>query len=172
MLYVRRDMLDRIWPSQPRGIDAAPPVITPTQSNGHMGVPAALHKLGNIVPLAWPVLRGSEIALEFHQQVLRSRIEARIRELAIYARLRLQQLPNVQLLTPARPGLWAGILSFHVPGRQASDITLGLVRGHRVFTRDMQWPGKTEGAVRVSLHAFNTHDEVDRLFNGLQQVLR
>lgn len=172
MLYVRRDMLDRIWPMQPRGIDASPPVITPTQSNGHMGVPAALHKLGNIVPLSWPPLRGAEVALEFHQQVLRSRIEARIRELAIYARLRLQQLPGVELLTPNRPGLWGGILSFHVSGRSASDITLGLVRGHRVFARDMQWPGKAEGAVRVSLHAFNTHDEVDRLFQGLQQVLR
>lgn len=172
MLYVRRDMLDRIWPLQPRGIDASPPVITPTQSLGHVGAPLALHKLGNIVPLAWPQLRGAEVALDFHKQVLRSRIEARIRELTIYARMRLQQLPGVELLTPGAPGLWAGILTFHVPGRLASDITLGLVRGHRVFTRELQWPGKTEGAVRVSLHAFNTHDEVDRLFNGLQQVLR
>ena len=124
------------------------------------------------MPLAWPSLRASEIALDFQQQVLRSRIEARIRELTIYTRLRLQQLPGVELLTPGRPGLWAGILSFHVPGRPAADIALGLVRGHRVFVRDVQWPGKTEGAVRVSLHAFNTHDEVDKLFQGLQQVLR
>ena len=51
MLYVRREMLDRLWPVEPRGIDASPPVITPTQSDGHVGVPAALHKLGNIVPL-------------------------------------------------------------------------------------------------------------------------
>jgi isopenicillin-N epimerase len=172
MLYVRREMLDRIWAIQPRGIDASPPVITPTQSNGHMGVPATLHRLGNIVPLAWAPLRGAEVALEFQQQVLRSRIEARIRELAIYARLRLQQLPGVELLTPGRPGLWAGILAFHVPGRAAADITLGLVRGHRVFAREMQWPGKSEGAVRISVHAFNTHDEVDKLFLGLQQVLK
>jgi isopenicillin-N epimerase len=172
MLYVRREMLDKVWPAQPRGIDASPPVLTPTQSNGHVGTPAALHKLGNIVPLAWAPLRGAEVALEFHQQVLRNRIEARIRELAIYARLRLQQLPGVELLTPGRPGLWAGILAFHVPGRSAADIALGLVRGHRVFTREMQWPGKSEGAVRISLHAFNTHDEVDKLFQGLQQVLR
>lgn len=172
MLYVRREMLDRVWPTQPRGIDASPPVITPTQASGHVGVPAALHKLGNIVPLTWPSLRGAEVALEFHQQVLRSRIEARIRELTIYARLRLQELPGVDLLTPNRPGLWGGILAFRVPGRSGSDITLGLVRGHRVFARDMQWPGTTEGAVRISLHAFNTHDEVDKLFMGLQQVLR
>lgn len=172
MLYVRRDMLDRLWPVQSRGIDASPPVVTPTQSAGHMDVPAALHKLGNIVPLAWAPLRGAEVALEFHQQVLRNRIEARIRELAIYTRLRLQQLPGVELLTPNRIGLWAGILSFHVPGRLASDIALGLVRGHRVYVHGLQWPGKAEGAVRVAVHAFNTHDEVDKLFQGLQQVLR
>lgn len=172
MLYVRREMLDRVWPTQPRGIDASPPVLTPTQSIGHTGVPAALHKLGNIVPLAWAPLRGAEVALEFQQQVLRSRIEARIRELAIYARLRLQQLPGVDLLTPNGPGLWGGILAFHVPGRMAADITVGLVKGHRVFAREMQWPGKSEGAVRISLHAFNTHDEVDRMFQGLQQVLK
>jgi isopenicillin-N epimerase len=172
MLYVRREMLDRVWPTQPRGIDASPPVFTPTQSTGHTGVPAALHKLGNIVPLAWAPLRGAEVALEFQQQVLRSRIESRIRELAIYARLRLQQLPGVDLLTPNGPGLWGGILAFHVPGRMAADITVGLVKGHRVFAREMQWPGKKEGAVRISLHAFNTHDEVDRMFQGLQQVLK
>jgi isopenicillin-N epimerase len=172
MLYVRREMLDRVWPTQPRGIDASPPVFTPTQSIGHTGVPAALHKLGNIVPLAWAPLRGAEVALEFQQQVLRSRIESRIRELAIYARLRLQQLPGVDLLTPNGPGLWGGILAFHVPGRMAADITVGLVKGHRVFAREMQWPGKKEGAVRISLHAFNTHDEVDRMFQGLQQVLK
>lgn len=172
MLYVRREMLDRVWPTQPRGIDASPPVFTPTQSIGHTGVPAALHKLGNIVPLAWAPLRGAEVALEFQQQVLRSRIESRIRELAIYARLRLQQLPGVDLLTPNGPGLWGGILAFHVPGRMAADITVGLVKGHRVFARELQWPGKKEGAVRISLHAFNTHDEVDRMFQGLQQVLK
>jgi isopenicillin-N epimerase len=68
--------------------------------------------------------------------------------------------------------LWGGILAFHVPGRMAADITLGLVKGHRVFARDLQWPGTKEGAVRISLHAFNTHDEVDRMFQGLQQVLK
>ena len=172
ILYVRREMLDKVWPAQARGIDASPPLITPTQSIGHNGVPATLHKLGNIVPLSWAPLRGAEVALELHQQVLRNRIEARIRELAIYARLRLQQVPGVQLLTPARPGMWGGILSFHVPGKPASDIAIALVKGHRVFVRELQWPGKPHGAIRVSLHAFNTHDEVDKLFQGLQQVLR
>lgn len=172
MLYVRRPMLDRLWPTEPRGIDAVPPVLTPTISPGYQGVPAALHKLGNIVPLAWPGLRGAEVATEFQRQVLRNRIEARIRELAIYARLRLQSLSGVQLLTPARPGLWAGIMTFRTPGRPAAQVAESLVRGHRVYVRALDWAGSDDGALRASLHIFNSHEDVDRLVAGLQQILR
>lgn len=171
-LYIRREMLDRLWPVEPRGIDASPPVPTPTESIGHEDVPAALHKLGNIVPFAWPALRGAEAALEFHQQLTRSKIEARVRELAIYARLRLQQLSRVELLTPPRPGLWAGILTFRIPGRSAADTAASLARSHRVYVRSLEWPNITEGALRASVHIFNSHDDVEKMMLGLQQVLR
>ena len=171
-LVVRRETLDRLWPSQPRGFDASPPVITPTLSAGNDGVPAALHKLGNIVPLAWPALRGVEAAVEFQQNVLRNRIEARVRELAIYARMRLQQIPGIELLTPGRPGLWAGVLTFRVPGRSARDLATFLARGYRVFVRDLQWVGSTEGALRMSAHIYNSHDDIEKLLSGLQQALK
>lgn len=171
-LFVQREVLDRLWPVEPRGMDASPPIVTPTESAGHSGVPAALHKLGNTIPLSWPALRGAEAALEFQQQVLRNRIEARVRELAIYTRLRLQQLQGIELLTPARPGLWAGILTFRVPGRSAADIAESVARSHRAYIRDLQWPNSTEGALRISLHIFNSHEDVEKLIQGLQQALR
>jgi len=171
-LYVRREILDRLWPTEPRGLDSVPPVFTPTDADGNTDVPAALHKLGNIVPYSWPALRGVEAALEFQQQVGRSKIEARIRELAIYARLRLQQLSGIELLTPARPGLWAGILAFRVPGKPAVDIAAAVERTHRVHVRAIRWPNDANGALRLSLHVFSTHDEVEKLIQGLQQALR
>jgi len=171
-LYVRREMLDRLWPTEPRGLDSVPPVFTPTDADGNTGVPAALHKLGNIVPYSWPALRGVEAALEFQQQVGRSKIEARIRELAIYARLRLQQVTGIELLTPARPGLWAGILTFRVSGKVATDIAAAVERTHRVHVRAIRWPNSPEGALRLSLHVFSTHDDVEKLIQGLQQALR
>jgi isopenicillin-N epimerase len=171
-LFVRREMLDRLWPLQPRGLDSSPPLFTPTKAAGHDDVPAALHKLGNIVPHAWPALRGVEAALEFQQQVTRSKIEARIRELAIYARLRLQQLQGIELVTPARPGLWAGILTLRAPGRPAAELAAAVARTHRVHVRDLQWPGSADGALRLSLHVFNSHDDVEKLVQGLQQALR
>jgi selenocysteine lyase/cysteine desulfurase len=171
-LYVRREMLDRLWPTEPRGLDSVPPVFTPTDADGTGDVPAALHKLGNIVPYSWPALRGVEAAMEFQQQVGRSKIEARIRELAIYARLRLQQLSGIELLTPARPGLWAGILTFRMPRKTAAEIAAAMERTHRVHVRAIRWPNSAEGALRLSLHVFNTHDDVEKLVQGLQQALR
>jgi selenocysteine lyase/cysteine desulfurase len=174
-LYVRREMLDRLWPVLPRGLDAAPPIFTPTQAAGHEDVPAALHKLGNIVPTLWPALRGVESAFEFQERVGRSKIEARVRELAIYARLRLQQIENLEILTPARPGLWAGLLTVraltHSGAHTGADLAMALARGHRVFVRALEWPGSDRGAVRASLHIFNTHDEIERLLQGLQRAL-
>lgn len=170
LLYVRREMLDRIWPLQPRGIDASPPVPMPTRSVGRENAPATLHKLGNIVPYAWPLLRGAEAALDFHEQVGRSRIEARVRELAIYARIRLQQIAGVEILTPARPGLWAGILSLRVPSRPNADIADTLVRNNRIYIGKLNWPAE-EGALRLCPHIFNSHDEIERLLQGLQREL-
>ena len=169
-LFIKREMLDRLWPSAPRGLDAVPPIDTPTQAPGFVDAPAALHRMGNIVPLVWPALRGSEAAIEFQQQIGRSRIEARIRELAIYARLRLQQLPGADLLTPARPGLWGGIVTLRLPGRPADMLANTLVNVQRVYARAIKWSGTNEGALRVSLHIHNTHDEIDKLLLGLQQA--
>ncbi|HLS80286.1 MAG TPA: aminotransferase class V-fold PLP-dependent enzyme [Steroidobacter sp.] len=177
MLYVRRDMLDRLWPTAPRGVEASQPVLTPTQWPAQAEAPAAIRKLGNIVPHAWPALRGMQAAMELHGQIGRSRIEARIRELAIYARLRLQQLPGVEFLTPARPGLWGGILTFRFPKVAASDAATSLARGERVYLRELVWPDADAGAgpggaLRTSLHVFNTHDDIERLARGLERVLR
>lgn len=171
-LYVRREMLDRLWPVEPRGLDASPPVFVPTQSAGHENVPATLHKLGNVLPHCWPAFRGLETALDFHQQVGRSKIEARVRELAIYARLRLQQLADVEILTPGRPGLWAGILTIQAARHSGADLAMSLARGHRVFVSGLEWPQSERGAVRISLHIFNTHDEVEKLLQGLDRALK
>ena len=171
-LYVRREVLDKLWPVEPRGLDSVPPVFTPMDADGNADVTAALHKLGNIVPYAWPVLRGVEAALEFQQTVGRSKIEARIRELAIYARLRLQQVTGIEMLTPARPGLWAGILTFRAPGKQAIDLAAAIERTHRAHVRVVRLPNDAGGALRLSPHIFTTHDDIEKFVQGVQLALR
>ncbi len=169
LLFARREMQERVWPTEPRGFDASPPTDTPTRSAGNDGVPAALHRFGNVVPQLWAALRGSEAALDFQEQVSRARIEARMRELVLYARMRLPQVPGAEILTPGAPGLWAGILTFRLPGRVAKDVAGALARINRVHLAALNWP-TTADALRLSLHIFNSHDEIDRLIGGLQQL--
>jgi|HigsolmetaAR201D_1030396.scaffolds.fasta_scaffold10103_2 isopenicillin-N epimerase len=171
MLYIRRDMIDRLWPVTPRGLDASPAIAFPSASVGNDGVGAALHKFGNAVPTLWAALRGVEAAMDLQQHVNRARIEARIRELAIYARLRLQQLPGIELLTPSAPGLWAGLLTMRFALRTAQELSAALARNQRIYVGALAWPGSEQGALRVSLNVFNTHEEVERLFEGLRQQL-
>ena len=79
---------------------------------------------------------------------------------------------KIELLTPARPGLWAGILTFRVPGKTAADLAAAVERTHRVHVRAIRWPNDAGGALRLSLHVFCTHDDVEKLVQGLQQALR
>ncbi|HMN47315.1 MAG TPA: aminotransferase class V-fold PLP-dependent enzyme [Povalibacter sp.] len=169
LLFARREMQDRVWPTEPRGFDASPPISTPTRSAGNDDVPAALHRFGNVVPQLWPALRGSEAALDFQEQVNRARIEARMRELVLYARMRLPQVSGVEILTPSAPGMWAGILTFRMPGRIATEVAGALARINRVHVAALNWPASAD-ALRLSLHIFNSHDEIDRLIGGLQQL--
>jgi selenocysteine lyase/cysteine desulfurase len=170
MLYVRREMLERIWPSEPRGIDTSPPVITPTQAIGYEASPSAIRRFGNIVPQLWPALRGSEAALELHDRVNRARIEARVRELVLYARLRLQSVEGIQFMTPVAAGLWAGILTFRLPGRVTANVVNALARINRVHFAGLAWPTQSESSLRLSLHMINSHDEIDRMMQGFQHL--
>lgn len=169
MLFIRREVMERIWPTEPRGFDSYPPIAMATRSPGYDGVPAALHRFGNIVPQLWPALRGSEAALDFQLQISRARIEARIRELALAARMRLQQMAGVEILTPAAPGLWAGILTFRMPGRVATNVVSALAQINRVHFSALALP-PTDDAMRLSLGVFNSHDEIERLVQGLSHL--
>lgn len=170
LLYVRREMLERLWPTEPRNIETSPPVAFPAASPGQSVSPSALRRLGNHLPSLWPALKGTEAALDLHQRVGRSRIEARIRELAIYARLRAQQFAGVELLTPARPGSWGGILTFRIPGLAAKGAALRLAKS-RIFVRAIDLPDQPDGALRLSLHVFNSHDDVEKAMQALSRMI-
>ena len=138
MLYVRREMLDRLWPVEPRGIDASPPVFTPTDRRAMPACRRPCTSSATSCRYAWPAAArrrsGAGIPAAGRPQ---QRIEARIRELAIYARLRLQQLPGIELLTPARPGPVGRHPDVPRAGQDArSTSPLRSSAQHRVYVRD------------------------------------
>jgi selenocysteine lyase/cysteine desulfurase len=138
--------------------------------------PATLAKFGCNSRFLGPKLRALEAVLDFRDQLGAERIQARIRELAIYARLRLQPLSDFEILTPAQPGMWGGILAFR-PRRIASqELSQRLRRGDKIMVSAISHPIATIGgenqpdfsAVRACFHIYNSHDDVERLVRALQ----
>jgi selenocysteine lyase/cysteine desulfurase len=50
------------------------------------------------------------------------------------------------------------------------DIADALARDSRVYLGHLEWPAE-EGALRLCPHIFNSHDEIERLLQGLQREL-
>ena len=134
--------------------------------------PATLRKLGSTFRYQGPLLNALEATLDVHERIGRERIEARVRELAIYARLRLQQLNGVEILTPAHPAMWNGIMSLRSKKMSSAALADTLLRDQRIATKSVTHPDIGFDALRVCLHIFNSHDDVERLLQGLSRPLR
>jgi isopenicillin-N epimerase len=134
--------------------------------------PAALAQFGCNVRFLGPKLKALETALEFREQLGADRVEARIRELAIYARLRLQALGDIDILTPAQPGMWGGVLSFKPKRTSSQELALRLKRSNRIAVATIDHPATPDApefsAVRACFHIYNSHDDVERLVRALQ----
>jgi isopenicillin-N epimerase len=133
--------------------------------------PATLAKFGGHIRFLGPKLRALESALDFRDQLGAERIEARIRELAIYTRLRLQPLTDFEILTPAPPGMWGGLLAIR-PKRVASqELTQRLRRSNKIGVSAVTYAASELNpefsAVRLCLHIYNSHDDVERLVRAL-----
>lgn len=169
-LYVGREARVRVWPlvvehasgwdTRDRfGIELAP-----------AGVPEAQAKYGTLGRCQAPSLEGIGIAIEFRQAVNPARIGARIRELAAYLRGSLGGLPGVEVLTPGHPSLASGIVSFRIPTRGHASVAQSLATEDRIAVGHVAH-GAAFDALRVSLHAYNDHEEIERLVNALRRRL-
>jgi selenocysteine lyase/cysteine desulfurase len=166
LLYVRRENLERLSPVEIR-FGTNPFAATEDVFN-RSDWPATLRKLSSTLPHIWPALQGTLSAIEFQDLIGRKRIEARVRELASFARLQLQNIPEVELLTPNHPNLWAGIVALRSRRRPAVELARALA-GSGVRVRAITNPTLGFEAVRASLHIYNGFDEIERLVAGVKR---
>jgi cysteine desulfurase / selenocysteine lyase len=164
----------RLWPLIVAGRydwDSAESSNSPLPPQERATWPMSLRKFSaaftQLAPLALSVLP----AMGFQLEVGRERVMARIRELAWYLRLELQRLPGIEILTPAHPSLWAGIVTFRVSGSDGAALANELAQRDRVvvsFVPQAAGPG----ALRASPHIYNDFGDMDRLVASLKRRLR
>ena len=172
-LYVRRELRARLWPmaaDSAAGWDLNDRFgsVLPTGPDGLNAT--AQSKLGQFARYRGPAIDALPLAFELQQAASRARIIARIRELASYLRLQLQRLPQVQVLTPAHPALWSGIVALRVNGRDHAALAQALDREEGIVIGHVQH-GTAFDALRISLHASNETAEIDRFVMALQRRL-
>lgn len=100
-------------------------------------------------------------------------IRDRVRELTGYTAERLRGIPGTQVYGPQNDADRLGILPFNIDGVDPRELTLALERrgiiieaGHFMATPILAAYG-IERMARVSLHYFNTTDEIDRLIRAI-----
>jgi L-cysteine/cystine lyase len=116
---------------------------------------------------ASPALRaGLCAAVGFAQQLGLPNVEARIESLATHAKAALSRVPGVTVVTPLDPAASVGLVTFRVDGVEGSAAMESLWRDHRIVARSVD----PLHAVRISLHHFNTEDEIDVLVDAIRRL--
>jgi selenocysteine lyase/cysteine desulfurase len=118
---------------------------------------------------AWPLVLSVGAALDFQEAIGRDRIERRIR--LLHARLRqgVSTLPGVKIYTSAHPELSCALLGFGWEHIKNQDLVNTVLKRHGIWIRTVDYD---LNAVRVSTHHYNTEQQVDRLVEALQDVLK
>jgi len=174
LLWIRRDVQDRIWPSVVEGFDGWDTVdrygdVPTSPGRDFVGQwPAAMQKYAwgalYFAPLIWATLG----AIEFHEQLGKAQVEARARALARRLRAGLEATPGVEVLTPADPAMSAAIVAFRAKGLVPRALSTELRRDHRIIVRTVNHPHIGLEACRVCTHIWNTEEQVDLLLGVLK----
>jgi isopenicillin-N epimerase len=116
-----------------------------------------------------PQFQALPAALSLQENIGKSVISARIRELSSYARLQLQSA-NLQVITPVPGELWNQVLVVNCNDRNAAEIVNYLRRTDQLIigrTRTV-----SNSTLRLSFHIYNSFEDIDRLLRGLTRVLK
>ena len=160
-LYIRREHLERIHPAHTGGRAIARP------ANAHNFQPVAdsMEKfLGGSVSV--PVQAAFLEATKFIEEAGIYNIEKRNLDLAESAKAKLSEVAGVTVLSPSERRDSSGLVTFAVEGQTPISVVERLWEDHKIVVRQVGHPA----GVRVSLHFFNTEEEVELLVGGVREL--
>ena len=177
LLWIRRDVQDRIWPSVVEGHDGWDTVdrygdVPTAPGRDFVGQwPAAMQKYAwgalYYAPLIWAAVG----AVDFQERLGKAVVEARARALALRLRTGLEAIPRIEVLTPADPAMSAAIVAFRGGGLVPRTFGSELRRDHRIVVRTVSHPHIGLDACRVCTHIWNTEEQVDLLLDLIRRTV-
>jgi isopenicillin-N epimerase len=111
-------------------------------------------------------------AIEFQQQHNWPEVRARCHQLAAEAAERIGQLTGLSPISPDSAEWWEQMCAIPLPAREgmtAERLQAALWEQHQVEVPIVEWQGRR--FVRVSIQAYNSPRDVDRLVEALSQLL-
>lgn len=148
LLYVRKDIQDRIWPN----IDIA------------HGDPVGARKYDQLSRRPWPCVAALEDILDFHNAIGPARLEQRTRELGSYLRRNAVEIPKVKIYTPMDPSMSCGSTTLGIDGVPGMRFREYLRQKYDAYVP----AGGTH--LRISTHFFNTFEQCDRVLKALKEL--
>ena len=116
-----------------------------------------------------PILAsGAVAAIEQYFESGPQEIWDQVRELTKIAERRFEQIEGVTVVSPRTVESRSGLFCFRVESIPSPDLPSYLQSEHGVVCRAV----RQENVVRLSLHAFNTEDDIERVARGVEQALR
>ncbi len=143
-LYVRREMLDRVTTT-----------LASQDWNNKKSDAARLQQYGTG---SVSQLVGLGAAIDFHNQLGRDVVEARVRRQTQRLRAGLAALPHVQLASATHPEMVAGVTTFRVNGRKGIEVQNALW-ARRIRVRAVG----SELGVRCGTHFYVLDRDIDHL---------
>jgi len=163
ILYIRRDRLDEVRPTEIGAYSDAgyslPDHLDYIDSSRR-------HESGTRNA---PLVEGVREACDFMSEIGMNRVRERGLELTSVLKAGLESIPSIEVLTPEDDMMRGSILTFKSSKMNFLELNKALSADHKLRLRIV-----TEvdlNAIRVSLHVFNSMQEVDQVIQGVRSVL-
>ena len=157
LLYVRKEVQDRIWPS-----------IASSGWDTHKNA----QRFETLGQRADPLILALGEAIDFQNVIGKRRIERRVKTLAGYLKKELKSIPKVRLHTSTDPYLSGGLTAFSIEGVNPNQIVNYLREKYNIVIRTIGRERDNTHGVRVSTHVYISFKHVDMLLEGVNYLAR
>lgn len=153
-LYVRQDRMKEVWTTIASGR---------WDNHEDEGFRFTQRGTGN-----FPVLKGLEASLDFHNEIGPEKVYARIKYLGLRLREGLRKISKVKIYSPEEETMCAGITVYNIQGMTGAQLQTEFWNRGRMRPR----ASGAEFGVRHCTHIFNSEQEIDRALEIVKELAK